>query len=303
LIIDSVPAFKETIDSYILGFDFVDTERLTQASRLYGVGAALDVAGTRFSSVLVIIVVMLNLLSRKRNMWAISLYLIAFVFIAIVGNMMARTTTIGVIIALSYLLLTSGILNVSLRKGRAKIWLSLIGVICVTIPIVIYLYSTNQQFYDNIRFGFEGFFSIAETGKWETNSNNILKNMIVFPDNWKTWIIGDGYFDNPTFRDPYYVGPPHGGFYKNTDIGYLRFIFYFGVVGLITFVIYFCKITTTCIERFPGYSVMFILLLAINMIVWLKVSTDIFVVFAIFLCLPSNDSRIYETSIPNPLNI
>ena len=37
----------------------------------------------------------------------------------------------------------------------------------------------------HLRFGFEGFFSIYEKGHWETNSNNILKNMVIFPDNMK----------------------------------------------------------------------------------------------------------------------
>ena len=62
--------------------------------------------------------------------------------------------------------------------------------------------------------------------------------MYVFPDNIKTWIIGDGYFANPGDTDPYYVGPLGGAFYKSTDVGYLRFIFYFGVLGLFAFVLF-----------------------------------------------------------------
>ena len=302
LMIDSIPSFKALVDSYVVGFDFVDTDRLTRAGRLYGIGAALDVAGTRFSTILVVIAVMLQSLSESRYYKFILLYLVAFIFISVVGNMMARTTIVGLVISLSYLILKSGVLSMSLRKDSARVWMYLVGALCVAIPIITYLYSTNQQFYDNIRFGFEGFFSIAETGKWETNSNNILKDMIVFPDNWKTWLIGDGYFDNPTFRDPYYVGAPHGGFYKNTDIGYLRFLFYFGVLGLSTFVVYFCKVAKTCVGRFPRYADMFIMLLSINMIVWLKVSTDIFVVFALFLCIPEGN-LVYENSLSDPLDI
>ena len=165
----------------------------------------------------------------------------------------------------------------------------------------------NQQFHDNIRFAFEGFFSLAEKGYWETNTNNILKNMIIFPDNLKTWIIGDGYFDNPYWRDPYYVGSYALGYYMNTDIGYLRFIFYFGLIGLTTFILYFFKVARTCAERFSRYTSMFMLELAINMIVWLKVSTDIFLVFALFLCISKEDNdayeKRYENSISDPLDI
>ena len=65
--------------------------------------------------------------------------------------------------------------------------------------------------------------------------------MVVFPDNWVTWLIGDGYAANPmdktlSFFDPYYTGPIYHGYYKGTDIGYLRYIFYFGLVGTFVFV-------------------------------------------------------------------
>ena len=307
LMIDSVPAFKAVVDRFVVGFDFVDTDRLTKAGRLYGIGAGLDVAGTRFAAVLSIIAVVIQRLASSRYRGYMWIYLVAFILIAIVGNMMARTTTVGVFVALSYLVIASGIFNLSLRKANARVWKYLIGTLCFALPIVLYLYANNQQFHDNIRFAFEGFFSLAEKGYWETNSNNILKNMIVFPDNVKTWIIGDGYIENPTYRDPYYVGPVHGGYYMNTDIGYLRFIFYFGIIGLSTFIFYFCKVARTCAKRFPRYATMFMLVLAINMIVWLKVSTDIFLVFAIFLCISKEDNdayeKQYEDSIPDSLDI
>ena len=92
-----------------------------------------------------------------------------------------------------------------------------------------------------------------------------------------------------------------------TDIGYLRFLFYFGTIGLTTFIIYFCKVAKACAERFPKYATMFMLILAINMIVWLKVSTDIFLVFAIFLCISKEDNeeyeKRYENIISDPLDI
>lgn len=148
---------------------------------------------------------------------------------------------------------------------------------------------------------------MAEKGYWETNSNNILKNMIVFPDNFKTWVIGDGYIENPTGRDPYYVGPTYGGYYMGTDIGYLRFIFYFGLIGLSMFLLYFYEVAKACMTRFPKYTTMFWLVLAINMIVWMKVSTDIFLVFAIFLCVSKEENdayeQTYEDSIPDQLDI
>lgn len=305
--IDTVPTFKAIVDRVVVGFDFVNTDLLSQTGRLYGIGAGLDVAGTRFAVVLVVISLLLQNLSTSRYRSYMWLYLASFVFISVVGNMMARTTTVGVLVALVYLILSSGTFTLSLRKNSLRIWKYLAGVLCVVLPLVVYFYSSNEQFHDNIRFAFEGFFSLAEKGEWETNSNNVLKEMIVFPDNFKTWLIGDGYMENPKDIDPYYIGPIYRGFYKGTDIGYLRFIFYFGFLGLLTFVIYFVTLTRVCVARFPSYATMFWLILAINMIVWLKVSTDIFLVFALFLCISKEENdayeKEYEDSIPNSLDV
>ena len=301
--IDFIPVFKALVDRFIVGFDFVNTDTLTKAGRLYGIGAALDVAGTRFSVTLVIIAMMLRNLSGSRYykyMWA---YFAAFFFVAVVGNMMARTTIVGVVVAIAFLLVPQRLVSSSSNYQGGRVLKYLLVTISIVLPIVVYLYSVNEQFHDNIRFAFEGFFSLAERGHWETNSNNILKNMVVFPDNAKTWLIGDGYIENPYHRDPYYVGPMWGGYYMGTDIGYLRFLFYFGIFGLATFIIYFFKVANTCVERFPKYAAMFWFVLAINMIVWLKVSTDVFVVFALFLCISQEDNDAYENSISDPLDI
>ena len=303
LMIDFIPVFKALVDRFIVGFDFVNTDRLTKAGRLYGIGAALDVAGTRFSVTLVIIAMMLRDLSGSRYYKYMWVYFAAFFFIAVVGNMMARTTIVGVVLAIICVFIPQHLMGIASNYQSGRVLKYLLVTLCVALPVVIYFYSANEQFQDNIRFAFEGFFSLAEKGQWETNSNNILKNMIVFPDNAKTWLIGDGYIENPTYRDPYYVGPSHGGYYMNTDIGYLRFLFYFGIIGLTTFIIYFFKVAKTCVERFPKYAAMFWFVLAINMIVWLKVSTDIFVVFALFLCIPQEDYDAYENSLSDSLDI
>lgn len=306
VVLDYVPAFKAFIDTYVVGFDFVNTDRLSREGRLYGIGAALDVAGTRFAAILVMIAVMLQKLSASRYYNYMWLYLTAFMIISVVGNMMARTTTVGVIVALLYLVI-SPIFSTNSNSNNGRIWKYILGFLCISLPIIVHLYMSDQQFHDNIRFAFEGFFSLAETGHWETNSNNILKNMIVFPDNLKTWLIGDGYIENPYNTDPYYVGPNTGGYYMGTDIGYLRFLFYFGIIGLVTFIAFFCKVARVCSERFPKYATMFMLVLSINMIVWLKVATDIFLVFAIFLCISKEDNDEYEKAdedtLSDPLDI
>lgn len=284
--VDRSPAVKEVVDSMVGSSGFMGKNE----HRMYGVGCSLDVAGTRFCAILIMIADrLLRIVKDNRNKHLVFVYLVAFLFISIVGNMIARTTTIGVIIAFAYLLVYS-IHNA--RQGDANVgylwrWISITFVL--TVIIATTLYNVNPNVRSNLRFGFEGFFSLVETGKWEVNSNDILKNMVVFPDNLKTWLVGNGYFENPYDSDPYYTGVRWRGYYQNTDIGYLRFIFYFGVFGLIAFIGYFIKVGTVCVKRFSAHKALFCTILALNFVIWCKVSTDIFLVFALFLCLRENE--------------
>ena len=150
--------------------------------------------------------------------------------------------------------------------------------------VLTYFYNTNANVHDNLRFGFEGFFSLAEKGRWETHSNEILKNMYVFPDNIRTWMIGDGYLENPYDIDPYYIGPKWGGYYMATDVGYLRFIFYFGLAGMIAFSLYMFYAARILMDKHPKYKVLFLLVHLVNYVMWFKVASDLFLVFAFFLC-------------------
>lgn len=293
LVIDFVPGFRNIVHDYILGTRPLYYEH----ERLHGIGSMLDPSGSRFAAVLTIIVFMALRVAHNAKHTQILWYLLAFLLIAIVGNIIARTTTVGIILGIAYLLYKIGIHRLKLNKGAGYLisWLS--GILLVAIPVIILLYNTNEQFHDNIRFAFEGFFSLAEKGRWEVSSNEILKNMVVFPDDSKTWIIGDGYFENPTERDPYYTGRNFHGYYMLTDIGYLRFIFYSGLIGLLAMAAFIWKSGRISMRKFKGQQMLFWLLLAVNYTVWLKVSTDIFLILALFLVISKEENDEYETHI------
>ena len=283
LMIDSMPAFKTFVDTYVSGFGFVDTSQISHGKRMYGIGAGLDVAGLRFSAVLCCIAYITSRIAsttRKNYIW---IYLVCFVIIGLVGNMIARTTTVGVGLALVYWVCV--LFRSESRHDNIYLWKWLVGIIIVALLIIVPLYNANSTFKTNTRFAFEGFFSLVEKGRWEVRSNEILLNMYVFPDNLKTWLIGDGYIENPIKTDPYYTGEVIGGYYMGTDVGYLRFIFYFGVFGLLAFITFFITITRNCIKQFPSQRALFVLILAVNLIGWFKVSTDIFLAFAPFLLI------------------
>ena len=294
LLIDSFPSYKNLVDTYVSGFGFVDVSKIEKVKRLYGIGAGLDVAGLRFSAVLVAIAYLCNRVVGRHKSMHMILYLLAFIFIGLVGNMIARTTTVGIILALVYWLLGSVALDKAHKCENRQIWKSLAIVLILTLPIIVWQYYSNMDSRMNIRFAFEGFFSLAEKGEWDVSSNRILINMIKFPNSLKTWLIGDGYIENPRI-DPYYTGKIYPGFYMDTDIGYLRFIFYFGVFGLLSFIYFFVACTRACIERLGEHKWLFLIILAVNLTGWLKVSTDIFLVFALFLCIPPEEKEKHVT--------
>ena len=198
--------------------------------------------------------------------------------------MIARTTLVGVIVALAYLLIRvfrSMMHKESYRQGRMiGTWLI---VIALAIPLGITLYNTSKEFSEMLRFGFEGFFSYFESGEFETDSTAKLKSMIVWPEELRTWIIGDGYFENSRNDINYLGDATDRGFYMGTDIGYLRFIFYFGIIGLIAMSAVVIHSGLIGIKYFPEYKNLFLLAILINFLVWLKVSTDILLFFYLFV--------------------
>ena len=296
LLIDSYPLVKGVVDGFLAGEGYMGKNE----SRLYGIGCALDVAGSRFAVVLIMIAYITTLKDDEVARKYIWLYIAAFLYITVVGNMMARTTIMGVGLALLYWIGKSGLFSLRINSEYKYIWSRLGALLLIAIPFMVYLYDTNPVFKEDIRFAFEGFFSLAEKGEWDVHSNNRLMDMYVFPDNFKTWLIGDGYFDGPSLTDPYYVGPTMTGFYKWTDVGYLRFIFYFGVIGLVAFILYFFKCAQVCVSRFKREALMFWLILLANYILWFKVATDIFIVFALFLCVSVQEENEQYDALAEP---
>jgi hypothetical protein len=260
-----------------------DQDLLTELERIYGIGASLDVAGVRFSACLILLAWAINKKKELMSNTQMFIALVAFVVIAVVGNMIARTTLVGVVLSIACVIMTFRLNSVSTSAFRL-LRVALV-ILLVALPLSVYLYNNNLQFHELSRFAFEGFFNLFEKGEWQIDSNDKLKTMIVFPDNAKTWIIGDGYFINPYYTDPTYVGYQPGGYYMGTDIGYLRFIFYFGLIGLLAFSIFFITSAKVCIAKLPEYKLLIIFILLLGFVIWLKVATDVFLVFALLLCV------------------
>ena len=86
--------------------------------------------------------------------------------------------------------------------------------------VFIYFFASNEEL---INWAFELFINLGESGELESSSTNQLKDMYIFPDNISTWLLGDG------------KSIDGNGFYMNTDVGYIRSIFYWGIMGSIVY--------------------------------------------------------------------
>ena len=290
IMIDALPSFKYFVNSFVSGFGFEAGVKELDGARLYGIGAVLDVAGTRFSAALILIAYITGKYAEELTRKQLFLYLIAFLIILIIGNMIGRTTTIGGVIAIAYWIYSSRIYHFRFENRKTRILKYILGLLLISLPIICILYNTNYQIRNNIEFAFEGFFSLAEKGKWEVSSNEILKKMYRYPETFKTWFIGDGYIENPK-NDPYFIGKIWGGYYMGTDVGYLRFIYYFGLIGLSAFIIFMLQVGQTCIKRAHTQKGVFLLLLLLNFTIWFKVSTDIFLIFGLFLMVGEEENE------------
>lgn len=268
LLIDNIPAFSNLVDKIFSGNEFVKKK-----NRKYGIGAGLDPAGVRFTIVLVLTAfVSTRSVFPKRRFWKSVSWLFAFFFVVVFGNVISRTTIVGAGIGIAYMLLYMlTIKRGELSGDRVKTFSVLFALLLVSIPILIYLYNTSDSMHSNLRFAFEGFFNWVETGEWRTDSTDKLDAVMwVWPTNTHDWIIGTGIIDSYAF---------------STDIGYCRFILYCGLIGFGIFSIFFIYNAIAVSRRFEGTGLLALMLLALTFIIWIKVSTDIFMIYAILFCL------------------
>lgn len=295
LVIDTNPSFAHWINARTaFGQDVA-----IRVKRLYGIGALLDVAGLRMAAVLSGLSYFLSEIDGRLHPFRRITYIIYFLAISVIGNMIARTTLIGLGLGLGFMLMVFLFKRSEPGSGeKTPIFLSWFGIILAGIVLCVILYNNNPSARKLFRFAFEGFFSLAERGYWEVSSNEKLKSMIVFPETLHTWLMGDGYFLNARYDINYLGHSTDQGFYMGTDVGYLRFIFYFGFMGLIPMFGVILYSAVVCMRHFREHKLFFLLALLVGLIVWFKVSTDIFLYFALFLsaaALQTDEDPIYHS--------
>lgn len=281
LLIDHFPAVRSIVDSLIS-----QGQGLLQAmDRLYGIGASLDVAGSRFSAVLILLGGEMAKARSDERFADLSKQFASYLLIVFVGSMIARTTYVGAALGLLTMILMAWRPSLTIKKSTLKYAFGILIIIAIFTLIGVEMYNSNPRFKELIRFAFEGFFNLFENGEWSIASNEKLETMYVWPDNAKTWIIGDAYFNNPRGDINYLGHSTDQGFYMGTDVGWCRFIFYFGIVGLTAFSAYLTLCCKFAADKLPESRLVVWIVLLANFVVWFKVSTDLFPMMAILYCL------------------
>jgi len=263
--IDLILPFQILVDSVFSQ----DQGFLHQVDRLYGIGAALDSAGVKFSVTQLLLAYFIVEDSKSNeHLSSLKYAYMAFIIITVLGNMIARTTLVGSLLGICYV----GVyflqhISLTVRISQLRSIGFFIVMLAILIPVLSRLYAINPGVRENLRFGFEGFFNWKETGVWRTDSTDKLSTIMwVWPKDPKSWFIGTGLFE---------------GWVYGTDIGYCRFILYCGLLGFSLFAFFFIHNSWAFYMKFPGTGILSFLMLAMTFIIWLKVSTDIYPIYAL----------------------
>ncbi len=278
-LIDKNDAVKDIVTSI-----FYVSPDMEEMGRLYSFGVALDPSGVRFAVTLIMIAGVLTLSKVvKKSISLMVFYFLCFVIISVLGNIISRTTTVGMGLGLLIFVLSTGLYKFVIKVGKIKTMRVLGIVLALGIPLTIYFYNTNASFRDQVEYGFEGFFNFFESGDFETGSTDVLATMWVWPQDNKTWIIGSGVFLSKA-----------GDFTYFSDIGYCRFVFYSGLIGLTVFGLYFIYNAVHFSIRYPRYKYIFLLMIVVTFVVWTKVATDIFQLYALFYAF-TDEEELYAS--------
>lgn len=255
--------------------------------RLIGLGCFYFGAGAIYG--LGLIAIMPFMLKAKNKQQLIKLILL-YVYIFIVGIFFARTAMIGCVFSIVYLifciLIPKMCNKVFLVFRQFIIYLTVFGI------ALVFIYTSSpklQEDYDDIiDFGFEAFINLVENGELSTASSDGLTeyHLSIWPQNQKTYYIGDMRW---TKGDSYY---------GDSDVGYVRLLFYFGVPGVILFLLYQYSIVriSGLIFKERILSFFFFTVFFYALILLIKGYIDVASLMFIYLHYKSLDSK-YENRI------
>lgn len=183
---------------------------------------------------------------RKKQKYAI--HCIIFILLAVGGLLYGRTSIVPTTFAfISLLILIRG------TKKAFKIILIFIitAAVCIIPILILSKYVTQVKYW--VDWAFELIISLFGGNKSGVGSLDSLWSMFKFPTNPKTLFFGDGrYFDSEIIA-----------YYMKIDVGFLRAIYYYGIIGMIANYALLCVMAASIIKLFKGDKYIKTILIAI----------------------------------------
>ncbi len=184
--------------------------------------------------------------------------ILSFLIILVSGMFIARTTICG--FAGLYLLF-----NGPARDRRRLLSITLKLFIVGAAAMALFVVYASQ--YMNLGWAFEFVFAYLEKGELETASSNQLLTMYVLPDTLTSLFIGDSRMLNPD-----------GSYYMHSDAGFIRHLFYWGVLGSLAYWLlqmYICKVAYEASGRDRNIRNLLVTLLIYMLVLNIKGFIDI----------------------------
>ncbi|MFV0186646.1 oligosaccharide repeat unit polymerase [Empedobacter falsenii] len=189
--------------------------------RLMGIGSAFFTGVIKYSIPFFLLILLPNL---KTDLYKNKkLYILSFILVTVGGLMTGRTFFIAIFLGLLLYILFD-------LKNAFRLIYKVIPIIIILAFIVyglMFSLGNEQKLERAFNFVFELFINYKESGEITSNSSTGTLNMYKFPTNTKTWLVGDGK-----------MLMPNGSYYMGSDVGYVRLIFYFGIVLTVLYFIY-----------------------------------------------------------------
>lgn len=181
-------------------------------SDFFGLSAA-------YAVVFIIFLSKYNTLFRKNRVLSIFLYIVI-----ISGTFFAgRTGYVGLGIAFIYVFIRGLVRH---KKGKIRFAEFVMGILSFFVGSYALLFfidrfTKDEKFYNLFHFTFQSLFNMVDNGSLMTSSTESLQNMY-FKIPFLTFFVGDGRYTSPS-----------GGYYMNTDVGYMRVILFMGIIGFL----------------------------------------------------------------------
>ena len=191
LLNDNFPVAQELTDMIV----FTAQDFYESIDRMRCFSIALDPAGVRFSLVLILIAATICMDEKvQQSKSRLILLFISYLLISGIGNMVARTTSTGMVLGIVLLFIKSNVIGLRVRTHMVKTMSIFASLLVIFGGLGVVLYNTSEYFYSQFHFAFEGFFNLFEKGEFTTGSTQVLQTMWRWPEDTKSWIIGTGLY-------------------------------------------------------------------------------------------------------------